>query len=1088
MTDANAIAKSFVDFYYNTFDTDRRQLAPLYRDVSMLTYESSQIMGAAAIVEKLAVITMVDAQPSHPSNGSVLITVMGQLAFDDEPNPMNFMQTFHLYPAEGSYFVYNDIFRLIRTVEFAYGTPYLLSLGLSKPLLALVWLAGPLSGLIIQPVIGAYSDRCSSALGRRRPFIIVGALLMLLSTILIAYAPNLSTFFFHIPPHAPPPQSPTILLAVIGFYMLDFSINAVQASARSLIVDSVPLAQQNEANLWASRMAGLGNVLGYTAGFVDLTRLFGGKEEGWWGALWGTQLKMLCFVANVVLFGTLGCACLSVKEKRYVAPDQGEARRGLQGERAGSWMKFVEGWMEPLAGIWRAWRHLPGPVKDVCDVQFWSWLGWFPFLFYASTWVGEHTPVTSPEDTTDPRTRSGSFALLLMSLVALLTNMLAPLFTSHKSTPTPTSSNKPTHPFFHKLLSLPGLWSASIFFFAGALSITYLATNLWAATFVVGLCGLPWGVVQWIPFTLLGECISLFSSEGAGGTTTTPNEEEEEDLSGRNGSGGGYESLPAREEDEEETLFSGYDEQHLRTRRTPGGDGGTRNGLDAGVILGIHNVYIVLPQFVATFVTSLIFAGLEYLGVGDAFGWCLRAGVLAEVVAGGLAWGVRETMAQPPTPTLHSLSRAASYAVIASTSPHILPYLLSAPLWLPLMLLMSPLIVFGVETPVVAYAVAIYLYLTMAQPHPSTTSATSGVKARPKITLDPWRVYKLNVAFWAIVENIAYHPSNPSLKLDIYIPTVAEIDQHQHQHEPDIIVFIHGGSWSSGSKTIYGPLAHTLSSGGGYIVVVPSYTLYPRASKPEVMLNDIERCLEWVQRQGPKWWGKGKIAAEGGGGSRGNVHLVGHSSGGHLCALGPIKAALGALENGGDLGPWKCVKGVVGLSAVYDINLHKQFEAGRGLEEVSAMSRLMGQTRESFALYSPSKLLESLSAENRQRIRAYLPPQWLLIHGDVDATVPLIQSQDLYRVLKHDLGAMHTKADLISSFTKKGKTIESQEAAPSTSTVGHRAGQLKVRLKVYAKVDHSRPVVELMMPGSDYAVSFLRELRAHTREAGGVLL
>lgn len=49
------IAKQFCDFYYQTFDADRKQLGPLYRDQSMLTYESSSVQGVAAILEKLGV-------------------------------------------------------------------------------------------------------------------------------------------------------------------------------------------------------------------------------------------------------------------------------------------------------------------------------------------------------------------------------------------------------------------------------------------------------------------------------------------------------------------------------------------------------------------------------------------------------------------------------------------------------------------------------------------------------------------------------------------------------------------------------------------------------------------------------------------------------------------------------------------------------------------------------------------------------------------------------------------------------------------------------------------------------------------------
>lgn len=59
------VAKQFCDFYYQTFDADRKQLGPLYRDQSMLTYESSSVQGVAAILEKLGV--------SEPPKRSMLV-------------------------------------------------------------------------------------------------------------------------------------------------------------------------------------------------------------------------------------------------------------------------------------------------------------------------------------------------------------------------------------------------------------------------------------------------------------------------------------------------------------------------------------------------------------------------------------------------------------------------------------------------------------------------------------------------------------------------------------------------------------------------------------------------------------------------------------------------------------------------------------------------------------------------------------------------------------------------------------------------------------------------------------------------------
>ncbi|KAI7884216.1 nuclear transport factor 2 [Lichtheimia hyalospora FSU 10163] len=122
MADINAVAKAFVEFYYQTFDTNRQNLGPLYRDHSMLTFEGQQTSGANPIVEKLVNlpfqkvahrISTIDAQPTDPNAGTIIVTVTGQLLIDEEQNPQMFMQNFHLVPEGGSYWVLNDIFRLI---------------------------------------------------------------------------------------------------------------------------------------------------------------------------------------------------------------------------------------------------------------------------------------------------------------------------------------------------------------------------------------------------------------------------------------------------------------------------------------------------------------------------------------------------------------------------------------------------------------------------------------------------------------------------------------------------------------------------------------------------------------------------------------------------------------------------------------------------------------------------------------------------------------------------------------------------------------------------------------------------------------
>ncbi|KAK7426710.1 Nuclear transport factor 2 [Neonectria magnoliae] len=122
MGDFQAVATQFIELYYNQFDSDRKALAGLYRENSMLTFESSSVLGANAITEKLTSlpfekvkhqVSTLDAQPSN-EQGGIIILITGQLLVDEEQRPMNFSQSFQLTrDASGQYFVFNDIFKLI---------------------------------------------------------------------------------------------------------------------------------------------------------------------------------------------------------------------------------------------------------------------------------------------------------------------------------------------------------------------------------------------------------------------------------------------------------------------------------------------------------------------------------------------------------------------------------------------------------------------------------------------------------------------------------------------------------------------------------------------------------------------------------------------------------------------------------------------------------------------------------------------------------------------------------------------------------------------------------------------------------------
>lgn len=81
------------------------------------------------------------------------------------------------------------------TTEMTYATPYLLSLGLSKQGLSLVWIAGPLSGLVMQPIIGMISDKSTLKWGRRRPFMMAGTVAVAFCLLVLGWTQEIVGLF-----------------------------------------------------------------------------------------------------------------------------------------------------------------------------------------------------------------------------------------------------------------------------------------------------------------------------------------------------------------------------------------------------------------------------------------------------------------------------------------------------------------------------------------------------------------------------------------------------------------------------------------------------------------------------------------------------------------------------------------------------------------------------------------------------------------------------------------------------------------------------------------------------------------------------
>jgi solute carrier family 45 protein 1/2/4 len=113
-------------------------------------------------------------------------------------------------------------------VELSNGTPYLLSLGLSKSLMALVWIAGPITGTLVQPYVGMLSDNCRVSWGKRKPFVLGGAVATALAYMFLAWIREIIGGFFGLfggDPQSEGVKTVIIVVAVIWIYVLDVAVN-----------------------------------------------------------------------------------------------------------------------------------------------------------------------------------------------------------------------------------------------------------------------------------------------------------------------------------------------------------------------------------------------------------------------------------------------------------------------------------------------------------------------------------------------------------------------------------------------------------------------------------------------------------------------------------------------------------------------------------------------------------------------------------------------------------------------------------------------------------------------------------------------
>ncbi|XP_069579079.1 membrane-associated transporter protein [Brachyistius frenatus] len=151
-------------------------------------------------------------------------------------------------------------------VEAAFVTPVLLSVGLPRSMYSLVWLISPILGFLLQPVIGSASDFCRSPWGRRRPYILVLGVLMLLGITLFL---NGDTVISALVSDRSLRRVWAIVVVMFGVVLFDFAADFIDGPIKAYLFDVCSHQDRERGLHYHALLTGLGGACGYLVGAMD---------------------------------------------------------------------------------------------------------------------------------------------------------------------------------------------------------------------------------------------------------------------------------------------------------------------------------------------------------------------------------------------------------------------------------------------------------------------------------------------------------------------------------------------------------------------------------------------------------------------------------------------------------------------------------------------------------------------------------------------------------------------------------------------------------------------------------------------------
>ena len=344
-------------------------------------------------------------------------------------------------------------------------------LGASPFIYGLIWLAGPFTGMVVQPLVGALSDKTVSPLGRRRPYLLGGALLASLALLIFPNSGGIaeglaSLTGLHLP------AVTGLLIAAIMIWVIDACVNVAQGPYRALIPDVVPEEQYSIANSYISLAIGLGSVV--AAGTAPFLK---------WA--FGYQMSIPAQFVMAALAFTLGMiwTCITIKESKREYENKQEAAQNN-------------------VSFWQALKEffaLSPEVSKICTMQFFTWIGTMCMMIFFTQYA-VHTIYCVPDLTTVSESTKELYAQATLtgtnfsSICFAIFNLICFIVAIPIGFLSAKFSNKKVH-----IISIITMILAYLGMF--------FAKDPKAVAALMGLSGIGWASICALPFAMLSQFI-----------------------------------------------------------------------------------------------------------------------------------------------------------------------------------------------------------------------------------------------------------------------------------------------------------------------------------------------------------------------------------------------------------------------------------------------------------------------------------------------------------------------------------------------------------------------------------------------------